>query len=539
MIAADIRPAQTEVPASVVIFDAAGDGALAEPGGPIFTIYTLKDLPPGSFKAHNRQVVTLGAPSHTPMSESCLTGGKVLLRFRVANYASLRDEQELSLVALDEHGDLAVRSPTREDLSVLPAVAIYGGNASGKSNLLQALRFMANAVEESHQLWKPGAHIRRNNFRFDEKSHINPTEFSVDIALDGVRYEYGFSLDDHEIKSEWLYSFTRQQRLVRRLIFERAGPQGSSIRFGESLKGRKRAIADLVRPNSLYLSTAAANNHEQLTRIYRWFESDISYVAAGHPHQNPIATLHGLSEHGRKSVLSLLNYADFGITDVRHEQQPFNAEIRERFLALIKVMDPENAADESVEVQGPPKIDFVHRVNEREYTLSADHESSGTRGWFALLGPVVNALSLGKLLVVDELNAFLHPLLASELLKLFQSPTYNKLGAQILFNTHDVTLMSPLADARLRRDQIWLADRASDGATELHPLTRYRVREGLDNVFRGYMLGRYRGVPIFDDHFLERALRGHTGSHVAPQSEQAPETDSGKPAGQEALPRLL
>ncbi|MEV4381205.1 ATP-binding protein [Streptosporangium sp. NPDC049644] len=462
----------------------------------------------------------------------------MLLRFRIANYASLRDEQELSLVALDEHSDLAVRRPIQEDLSVLPAAAIYGGNASGKSNLLQALRFMATAVEDSHQRWKPGETIHRNSFRFDGESHAKPSEFSVDIALDGVHYEYGFSLDDRAIQDEWLYSFTKQQRRVRRVLFERSGPEGGSIQFGEHLKGKKKAISELVRPNSLYLSAAAANNHPQLTEIYRWFEREIIYIDAGQPWLSLTHTLHEIAEHDREGVLSLLNYADFGITNVRHEPQPVDKEVRDRIIALLTAINPDRHADENLELQGPPKVDFVHRVKGQEYTLPLDSESSGTRSWFALLGPIIHALSTGKLVVVDELNAFLHPLLASKLVKLFQDPHFNNKGAQIVFNAHDVTLLSPLTEAGLKRDQIWFTDRSSDGATELHPLTRYRVREGLDNVFRGYLLGRYRGVPVFDDSFLDRALARQNSPHVGPP-QQTSEAKAGKPARAETLPHLL
>ncbi|WP_067181049.1 AAA family ATPase [Microtetraspora niveoalba] len=463
----------------------------------------------------------------------------MLLRFRVANHASLRDEQELSLVALDEHADLAVRSPIDEDVSVLPAAAIYGGNASGKSNLLQALRFMATAVEDSHQRWRPGAVIRRNSFRFDDESRERPSEFSADIAIDGVHYEYGFSLDDTAIRSEWLYSFSRQQRRVRRVLFERSGPEGKSIHFGDYLKGRKKAISELVRPNSLYLSAAAANNHPQLTEIYRWFERQIIYIDAGEPQFFLPLTLHEMAEHDREGVLSLLNYADFGITDVRHEQRPVDEEVRARFIAFVRAMDPDQVPDEDAVIHDDPKVDFVHNVQGCEYTLPLEYESSGTRGWFALLGPVVRALARGGLLVVDELNAFLHPLLVGELVQLFQDPRFNRRGAQILFNTHDVSLLSPLTKARLRRDQIWLTDRDPDGATELHPLTRYRVRDGLDSVFRGYLLGRYRGVPVFDDSVLREALARHNGPHADVAQQQNSEAKAGESSRAETLSHLL
>lgn len=147
-------------------------------------------------------------------------------------------------MALDEHRDLAVRRPIPEDVAVLPAAAIFGGNASGKSNLLQAVRFMAAAVANSHQRWRPGAPIARNAFRFDQGGGDRPSEFCVDVALDGVHYEYGFSVDDQVVRGEWLYSFTRRQRRVRRLLFERSGPGGDSIRFGEHTTDQACALLE-------------------------------------------------------------------------------------------------------------------------------------------------------------------------------------------------------------------------------------------------------------------------------------------------------
>ncbi|GGO81098.1 AAA family ATPase [Nonomuraea cavernae] len=463
----------------------------------------------------------------------------MLLRFRVANYASLRDEQELSLVALDEHRNLAVQTPTQDDLSVLPVAAIYGGNASGKSNLLQALRFMAGAVENSHQRWKPGSSIRRNSFRFDDESRDKESEFAVDITLNGVHYEYGFSLNSEAVQSEWLYSFARQQRTVRRTLFERSSPDGESIRFGEHLKGRKKSIRDLVRPNSLFLSAAAANNHPQLTEIYHWFEDQIIYIDAGEPWLNLTKTLHELEAHGRENVLRLLNHADLGIANVKQEPRQIEKRVRDGFVALLSALDPDLTLDEDIDFQPPPKVEFVHQVRGGEYALPMEYESSGTRAWFALLGPILNGLSRGRLIVVDELDAFLHPLLVGELVNLFQNPNFNKNGAQIVFNTHDVTLLSSLTKARLRRDQVWFTDRTPDGATELHPLTRYRVRDGQDSVLRGYLLGRYRGVPIFDDYFLDVALGRQNSRHADPSPQQALEAEAGEPAGEEPLPHLL
>jgi hypothetical protein len=136
-----------------------------------------------------------------------------------------------------------------------------------------------------------------------------------------------------------------------------------------------------------------------------------------------------------------------------------------------------------------------------------NEESSGTLAWLLLVGPAVASLRDGGLLVVDELDARLHPLLAAHLVNLFQSPESNTTGAQLVFNTHNVSLLGPSAPGRLRRDQVWFTEKDDRGATTLTALTEYRVRDGLENVEKRYLSGRYGAIPFLDEVALE-SLRG-------------------------------
>ena len=154
----------------------------------------------------------------------------MLLRFRITNYASIRDEVELSFIALNDHSDLAIQQVEQAGVKVLPVAAIYGANGSGKSNVIDAFVFMRYVIRSSHQDWRPGAPINRRPFKLDEDSKRRPTVFIVNFVLEGVHYEYGFSIDDHRVLSEWLYSYPKKRP---RLFFERS--ESSGMKFGSSL----------------------------------------------------------------------------------------------------------------------------------------------------------------------------------------------------------------------------------------------------------------------------------------------------------------
>jgi AAA15 family ATPase/GTPase len=419
----------------------------------------------------------------------------MLLRFRVTNFASIRDEAELSMVAASQHEDIAVRPADDSGISVLPAAAIYGANASGKSNVVDALVFMRSAILGSHQDWRPGAAINRRAFKLDAASKQKPSTFVINFVHDGVHHEYGFSVGDYNITEEWLYSYPKKRA---RLLFERTESDG--MKFGPSLTGLRQNIAKLMRPNSLYLSTAAANNHPQLRQIYNWFVYRIIPIRAG-SHLYGSFTLHQWQNHDKTPLRDLLRYADTGVVDLEVEEQELPESATERYRELLKEFDVESS--DSVPLRLPPKVEFIHQGAEETARLSIDEESSGTLAWLLLAGPVVSTIRHGGILIVDELDDRLHPLLAAHLVSIFQNTETNPAGAQLLFNTHNVSLLGPSASGRLRRDQVWFTEKDNDGATRLTALAEYRVRDGLENVEKRYLAGRYGAIPFLDDVVLE------------------------------------
>jgi len=394
----------------------------------------------------------------------------MLIRFRVSNFRSLRDEQEFSMVASFKDGRQDLVRVDALGLDLLRVAGIYGANAAGKSNLFEALRFMRDAVVGSHRVWPPDGPIARETFLLDAGSRTRPSLFEVDFILERVHFQYGFELDDKEILREWLYAFPNKRRQV---WFTRDAELSEPFQFGKQLKGSNRTIVRLTRTNSLFLSTAAENAHPALGSVYSWFANHLAIRDLTNRESWELSTAKRLeSEHDE--ILSLLRLADLGIVDVEHFRPKGNSS---------SAMDQEDV------------LLFRHQ-SLNSATLTMNQQSRGTRAWFSLAGPILESLKNGSILCVDELDASLHSYLAMEVIRIFQDSERNAKNAQLIFNTHDTTLLGKLLEApSLHRDQIWFVEKDEEGASHLYPLSDFRPRK-FENVERGYLQGRYGAIPF-------------------------------------------
>ena len=395
----------------------------------------------------------------------------MLLRFGVSNHLSIRDFQELSFSASslkDPDAGLIPCAATPVG-SVVPAAVIYGANASGKSNFVDALEAMRAMVLHSQIRWRPEDGVPRNAFALDPTCTDAPSRFEIDFVLDGERYHYGFEATERAFESEWLYVFPKS---YRRVLFERGS---GGFHFGRWLKGRNNIIRDLAKENSLYLSAAAQNGHEQLSKVYRYFRSihgDRNMATPGFAASERLKLSGNDLDH---RALEFLRKMDEGIIGWRRRGIEFSEEektIKEDMSSTVFELARKGR-------NGNP-IHFL-----------PDRESAGTRRLSILLGPIFRALDDGAPIVIDELDASLHTRASEAVLRLFSSTEANPKGAQIVATTHDTNLMnSPI----LRRDQIWFAEKDDGGATRIYPLTDIRTRKG-DNIERGYLQDRYGATP--------------------------------------------
>ncbi|HET6382531.1 MAG TPA: ATP-binding protein, partial [Armatimonadota bacterium] len=414
----------------------------------------------------------------------------MLLRFRVENHRSLRDEQELSLIA-SSLKDLPENAASVEGIQeeVLRAAVIYGPNASGKTNLCDAVNYLTSAVLESQRAWKPDGGVRRFPFILDPDFAEKPSLYEVDLLLDGVRYQYGFTADSSKILEEWLYAFPNRKRQT---WFTRDTSQDRPIRPGKALAGTK-GIEAFTRDNSLFLSAAAQSNHRMLKPIYDWF-AQVHVVGSQIQRGSEDVTTAMLSEHAER-IEAMLRAADLGIVGMEWkesvpETRPESSYASSLSLVRERGLLSKSAAPHISDLQRV--VTFAHQSGSRGYevALPLQEESSGTRAWFALLGPLLKTLESGGLLLVDELDTSLHTTLALEVIRLFNDGARNPRNAQLVFNAHDTNLLS---DGVLRRDQIWFTEKDEEGGTHLYPLTDFKPRQH-ENLERGYLQGRYGAV---------------------------------------------
>lgn len=430
----------------------------------------------------------------------------MLIRFRARNFRSLKDEQELSLVASSlKDSPECVTTVEGLDLGLVRVAAIYGANASGKSNLVKALAYMSIAVQNSQRNWPPEGPIPREPFLLDPQSKLDPSSFEADLLIDGIRYHYGFTLNDKEILEEWLDAYPTGNKPVRKQMWFKR--EGKAFTFGNKLEGDNLAIERLTRTNSLFVSAAAQNNHETLLPVYKWFAEQLVYVPRDRGTLRQRTAIMCQDEPLKSVILQMLRAADVGVVgmDVREEDgllpipSAATGEVRVLLEDALGTMRRLNAKakEMGVNVDSPfdkrATLSLIHRgPSEIGVPLGEGDESDGTLAFFGLLGPVHWAIGSGGVLCVDELDASLHPLLALEVIRLLNDPKLNPRGAQIVFTTHDTNILDK---GSLRRDQIWFTEKDSEGGTHLYPLTDFKTRKH-ENLERGYLQGRYGAVPF-------------------------------------------
>src|ERR1035437_9130395 len=331
----------------------------------------------------------------------------VLLRFRFSNFRSFRAEQELSLIG-GSFTDLpdVVRHPAGLKEGVLPGAAIYGANASGKTNVIQAVRFMASAVSLSHRGWSPDAPIPRQPFMTDEESSLEPSEFEADFLLAGVRHRYGFRVNSQVVLEEWLYVYPKGKKQT---WFHRK--RGNPIVFSNKMPGENRVIENLTRQNSLFLSAAAQNAHEALLPIFTWLCGLLFVIGRRSKYHQYTARLCSKLDY-MTEIERLVSAADLGIAEMSVEEikVKFTDKTFDKIASILKLPN-----------EPDPVIRLLHRLGNTTVPFNMDQESDGTLAYLALLGPAVDAIKKGPPLLIDELDASLHPLLAIQLLRLFNT----------------------------------------------------------------------------------------------------------------------
>jgi AAA15 family ATPase/GTPase len=409
----------------------------------------------------------------------------MLLEFRLRNFRSVRDEQVLNLLASSADKSQGETHLAPTGLKALPhavrSAVIYGPNASGKSNLLRGLAYMRGVVADSATVIQPGQSYNVQPFRLDAASAQRPSDFEISFLVGGVRHQYAFSMTPQRIVSESLLVYTsiKPTQLFSR---QHVVGQDDAYEFSAYLRGPRRLWQEATRANALFLSTAAQLNSEQLGPVFEWIVRNIVVMPANAMVMPDATTAMLSTEEGRHTVQQFLSDADFSIAAVSVVSR---RGVRTQFTLDAAGLQ---AAQEERDLMVPL---FEHRTAQGAAIFELHDESEGTQRLFGLIAPFMDCLAEGRLLLVDELDSSLHTLLVRRLVSMFHSDAHNPKGAQLVFTTHDTSLLD---QSLFRRDQIWFTEKDALQATRLYPLSDFspRKQEALE---RGYLAGRYGAVP--------------------------------------------
>ncbi len=421
----------------------------------------------------------------------------MLIEFSVGNFLSIKDRQTLRLDAssISEHREQVIDVGRHQ---LLRSAVIYGANASGKSNILKAMANMRQIITTSAAR-SSTAEIEVERFLLSTETETAPSYFEVLFLNDEVRYRYGFEVNRKAVKAEWLFMARKEQE---KPLFLR---ENDTIEVYKVFK-EGEGLEEKTRDNALFLAVCDQFNGSVAKEIIHWFTSFNTVSGLSHSELRGITFSMLDSDNDTENRIKLLDFYSkltLGFNDLLVETKLFSADILPK---EISDEDKERIAKELIGKKMAKAITLhtkydakKNSIKEIEFDLSKD-ESSGTNKLFDLSGPIFDTLQSGSVLVVDELDAKLHPLMTQAIIRLFNNPESNPKNAQLIFATHDTNLLS----AKLfRRDQIYFTEKDQYGATSLYSLVEYKedgekIRK--DRSFEeDYIRGRYGAIPFIGD----------------------------------------
>ena len=432
----------------------------------------------------------------------------MLIEFKFSNYRSFRDEAVLSLEATGI-GSLKNCLLSFGNTRILPGIAIYGKNGGGKSNVIRAfwlgVQFIRNAQRTQHEK----APVPVSPFLLNDYSSDMETAFEFTYVLDGIKYVYGFATTKYAITREYLYHYPKGQKAK---VFVRIGQRFS---FTED-KSRRKLISEAVAENQLYFSVACTMNDADCSSAMRWFREYVLFSRdySDIPRQlleysDDPNMLHTISDYAKEADLGIeevqFEFENSEVSDLSTLPEDMPVGLRTALSNFLQTLSETSNNSEVRLKMGEVKATSYHKGQRLdgtsdEFTLELSDESDGTRKLMALAPAIESVLQKGGLLLVDEIERELHPLLVEFIIAKFQSKESNTRGAQIIFTTHNTGLMN---EALIRKDQIYFVDKdRNSGASELYTISEFSTKTS-ENIRKGYLLGKYGAIPEIETEEVE------------------------------------
>ena len=424
----------------------------------------------------------------------------MLVYFRFKNYKCFKDEATLFMEATKLKNLKESNVFDIDKVSLLKSTVIYGPNASGKSSVIDALRKMKNIVLHSLELGI-SKNYNPEPFLLNTKSQNEPTIFEAEFVVDKIKYRYGFEIETNGIiKKEWLFQKKLQHKSREINLFQR---EYNIIFLGASFKEGKSLI-DKTRENALFVTVVAQFNGEISDKILKWFKK-LNILSNLKSNEFEHFSFEMLKDNDLKDkIVTIIKEADVGIYDIINKKITYE-ELKSKNKDIEKLPD---FIIDKIKEKGVDTIEIKHIIYDEENNFAGfknfniDRESDGTKKLLALVGSLLDTLFNGKVLVIDELDNSLHTSLVRAIVKLFNSNEFNRLGAQLIFTTHDTNLLD---QELFRRDQIYFTQKDIYGASELYSLVEYGKGKARDDLVleKNYLKGKFGATPHINFSLLD------------------------------------
>jgi AAA15 family ATPase/GTPase len=420
----------------------------------------------------------------------------MLVEFKVNNFKSIKDTIKFSMLTASKDEGNSFEVNESRNYTLLRSAIIYGANASGKSNLLKAMAFMSRFVLNRYKIIQSTDKLPHNPYRLSDETENASSTFEVVFFIDETKYRYGFELDNEVVYSEWLFADEKGKEAK---LFFRDAEESDYVNPNKFKEGydffNKKDEKIKIAKNQLFIWKCDQNDGEISKAILKWFNN--FNMIDGMDHKGYINFTMKKMENSefKKQIIKLVKTADIGINDIQIEEEDISSEM------ISKLPIPDDIKNELLNEKGLKSISLntIHSKFNKEneaignvlFELDED-ESEGTKKFFAMSAPILDTLENGKILIIDELDASLHPMLTQHLIELFHNKKINKHNAQLIFATHDTNLLKP---ELFRRDQIWLTEKDKYGATTIFSLAQFKNVRKQEDFEKQYIQGKYGAIP--------------------------------------------